>query len=148
MPLPPNQPGGGGPEFRRQMRILADFMNGFAFVRMAPRADVVSMANASDFTARALVEDGQQYAIYVSYADTGRGKGVDPMRARATETLPERRVDVAVTLAPGRYHATWVSPLSGQPTAPERIDHAGGTRTLLSPAFTADVALKIVRAGQ
>ncbi len=43
MPLPPNQPGGGGPEFRRQMRILADFMNGFAFVRMAPRADVVSI---------------------------------------------------------------------------------------------------------
>ena len=146
MPLPPNQPGGGGPEFRRQMRILADFMNGFAFVRMAPRADVVSIGDAADLTARALVEDGQQYAIYVSYADTGRGKGVDPMRARATTTLPERRVDVAVTLPPGRYDATWVSPLSGQPVARESVDHAGGTRTLRSPAFIADVALKIVRA--
>ena len=148
MPLPPNQPGGGGPEFRRQMRILADFMNGFAFVRMAPRVDVVSIAGAADLTARALVEDGHQYAIYVSYADTGRGKGVDPMRARATEKLLERRVDVAVTLPPGRYDATWVSPLSGEPVARERIDHAAGTRTLRSPAFTADVALKIVRASQ
>jgi hypothetical protein len=146
-PLPPNQPGGGGPEFRRQMRILADFMNGFEFARMAPRADVVSIADAGDLTARALVDEGRQYAIYLAFADTGRAKGVDPMRARATATLPERRVDVAVMLPPGRYDATWVSPLSGQAVLRESVAHAGGTRTLRSPAFTADVALRIVRAG-
>ena len=66
----------------------------------------------------------------MSYADTGRGKGVDPMRARATETLPERRVDLAVTLPPGRYDVTWVSPLSGEPVARERDRSPGGTRTL------------------
>jgi hypothetical protein len=145
MPLPPNQPGGGGPEFRHQMRVLKDFMNGFTFVRMAPRADVVSIAGATDLTARALVEEGQQYAIYVSYADTGRGKGVDPMRTRATETVPDRRVDLAVTLPAGRYDATWVNPLNGEPVARERIDHAGGARTVRSPSFATDVALKISR---
>jgi hypothetical protein len=146
MPLPPNQPGGGGPEFRRQMRILADFMNGFEFVRMSPRADVVSIRDAADLTARALVEEGRQYAIYLSFADTGRGKGVDPMRARGETKLPERAVDVTVTLPAGRYDSTWVSPLSGQPLARESVDHAGGARTMRSPAFAA-VALRIVRAG-
>jgi hypothetical protein len=147
MPLPPNQPGGGGPEFRRQMRVLAEFMNGFEFVRMTPRADVVSIVEVTDLTARALVEEGRQYAIYVSFADTGRGRGVDPLRERATATLPERSVGVAVTLPAGRYDATWVSPLTGQPALRESITHAGGTHTLRSPAFTADLALKIVRVG-
>ena len=144
MPLPPNQPGGGGPEFRRQMRTLAGFMNGFEFVRMAPRTDVVSVRDATDLTARALVEEGRQYAIYLAFADTGRGKGVDPMRERATKALPDRRVELAVTLPPGRYDATWVSPLTGPSAARETISHDGGTRTLRSPAFTADLALKIV----
>jgi hypothetical protein len=53
-------------------------------------------------------------------------------------------VDVAVTLPPGRFDATWVSPLNGQASPLERLSHDGGTRILRSPAFTADVALKIV----
>lgn len=147
MPLPANQPGGGGPAFRRQMRALADFMKGFAFVRMTPRADVVSIGDAADLTVRAVAEEGRQYAIYVALADTGRGRGVDPLRARATTTLTARRVEMAVTLPSGRYEATWVNPLTGQSAARERFTHAGGARTLRSPAFLADVALRIVRAG-
>ena len=146
MPLPSTQPGGGGPQFRRQMSILGEFMRGFAFVRMAPRPDVVAIAEITDLTVRALVEEGRQYAIYVAFADTGRGRG-DRLRTQATTTLPERRVGVAVTLPAGRYDATWVSPLTGQFTARESFTHAGGARTLQSPAFTADVALRIVRAG-
>jgi hypothetical protein len=147
MPLPPNQPGGGGPEFRRQMRILADFMNGFEFVRMAPREDVMSLGAATDLSARALVEEGRQYAIYVSLADTGRGGGKDPLRALATTTLPTREADLIVTLPSGRYDATWVSPTSGPLGERTRFDHQGGARTLRTPPFTADIALKIVRAG-
>jgi hypothetical protein len=82
MPLPPNQPGGGGPEFRRQMRILADFMNGFEFVRTAPREGMVLPGAATE------------------------GQGQDPLRALATATLPERNAELAVTLPAGRYDAT------------------------------------------
>ncbi len=147
MPLPKNQPGGGGPDFRRQMRLLADFMNGFEFVRMAPRDNVVSLGAATDFTARALVELGRQYAIYVSLVDTGRGRGQDPLRVLATTTLPTRETELTVTLPAGRYDATWVSPTTGPLGERTRFDHQGGARTLRTPAFTADIALKIVGAG-
>ena len=147
MPLPPNQPGGGGPGFRRQMRVLADFMNGLEFVKMSPRDEVLSLGTATDMSARALVEDGRQYAIYVSLADTGRSGSTDRLRALATTTLPSREVDLAVTLPAGRYDATWVSPTTGQSLVRERVNHQGGTRALHSPAFTTDLALKIVRVG-
>jgi hypothetical protein len=145
MPLPPKQPGGGGPEFRRQMHILRDFMNGFEFVRMTPRNDVVSVVGAADLSARALAESGRQYAIYVALADTGRGRGTDRLRALATMNLPARQADLAVALPAGRYEATWVGPTTGPYGDPTRFEHAGGTRRLQSPEFTADIALKIVR---
>ena len=36
MPLPPKQPGGGGPELRRQFKILKDFLSGMNFTQMKP----------------------------------------------------------------------------------------------------------------
>jgi hypothetical protein len=144
-PLPPKQPGGGGPAFRRQMRVLRDFMNGFAFVRMAPRDNVVSLGGAADLAARALVEEGRQYAIYVALADTGRGRGTDRLRALATMTLPVREVEVAVVLPAGRYEAMWVSPTSGPSDERLPFQHAGGVRRFSSPQFTADIALRIGR---
>ena len=92
-------------------------------------------------TASAIAQMGREStAIEVDVRDW------ESVRASAEEARSwAGRVDVAVTLPPGRYDATWVSPVSGEPAPRERIDHAGGTRTLRSPAFTADVALKIVR---
>jgi hypothetical protein len=40
-----------------------------------------------------------------------------------------------------------VSPTTGPLGERTRFDHQGGARTLRTPAFTADIALKIVRAG-
>jgi hypothetical protein len=129
------------------MRILADFMNGFAFVRMAPKDEVVSIGGAPDLSARALVEEGRQYAIYVGLVDAGRKGSVDPLRDLATKPPPARTVDLAVTLPAGRYEATWVNPATGEIAAPGRVDHKDGARTFTTPAFTTDVALKIVRVG-
>ena len=38
---PATQPGGGNRAFRRQMKILSDFINGFDFVRMTPDNSVI-----------------------------------------------------------------------------------------------------------
>lgn len=62
---PKTQPGGGNPDFREQMRILKDFINGFDFVRMRPDNSVLKGALPAGVSARALVQDGQSYAIYV-----------------------------------------------------------------------------------
>ena len=36
VPLPPGTPGGGGPELRKQLQILKEFLEGFDFVKMTP----------------------------------------------------------------------------------------------------------------
>jgi hypothetical protein len=40
-----------------------------------------------------------------------------------------------------------VSPTTGPLGERTRFDHQGGARTLRTPAFAADIAVKIVRAG-
>jgi hypothetical protein len=144
MPLPKNQPGGGGPAFRRQMRILADFMKSFDFVKMAPNDHVLSGTTLGGLQARALVEVGRQYAIYVSVADSGQ------TRASDTDTIetrfPVRELALIIELAAGRYEARWIDTMTGKSLRQERFVHTGGRRTLHSPSFTTDVALKIVGA--
>ncbi|MCI0534711.1 MAG: glycoside hydrolase family 5 protein, partial [Verrucomicrobiales bacterium] len=41
VPLPAGTPGGGGPELRRQLRVLKEFIEGFDFIRMAPNEAVI-----------------------------------------------------------------------------------------------------------
>jgi glyoxylase-like metal-dependent hydrolase (beta-lactamase superfamily II) len=62
---PASQPGGGNPAFRRQMKILSDFINGFDFVRMSPDNSVIKGGAPPGGSARALVERGKAMAIYV-----------------------------------------------------------------------------------
>lgn len=62
---PATQPGGGNPQFRREMKILRDFIHGFDFIRMKPDNSVVVGGVPPGGTARALVEPGKAIAIYV-----------------------------------------------------------------------------------
>jgi hypothetical protein len=143
MPLPPNQPGGGGPRFRRQMRILGDFVRSFAFVRMRPATAWLAEPIPANLAARALVEEGRQYAVYVSLADTGRGNA-DRLRNADESTLAAVQVTLPLVLPAGRFDAQWIRPADGWILGRERFDHPGGRRPLESPAFAADVALRIV----
>src|SRR5207253_2627442 len=59
-------PGGGSPDLRRQLKVLNDFINSFDFVKMAPSKTIIKESLPKGTTARALVEVGKQYAIYVN----------------------------------------------------------------------------------
>ena len=52
---PAKQPGGGNPAFRREMRILKEFIHGFEFVRMRPETNRVG-GLAEGLSGRALAE--------------------------------------------------------------------------------------------
>jgi hypothetical protein len=65
-----SSPGGGNPTFRRQMRILKDFVHSFDFLRMKPDRSVV--AAPEGLAVQALVEKGRQYAVYL-HAPVGGG---------------------------------------------------------------------------
>src|SRR5262249_29366892 len=60
----PGQPGGGSPALRKQMKVLKDFIHGFDFLAMKPDASVIR-GELPALTARALVEPGKQYAVYL-----------------------------------------------------------------------------------
>ncbi len=120
-------PGGGGRSLHEQLGILAGFINGFDFVRMRPDNSVIKAGVPTKATARALVEPGKAYAVYV------RGAA---------------HVDLAVELPAGSYKAEWLNTKTGRIDKREQFDHGGGPKTLHSPKYTEDIALRIVRAAK
>jgi hypothetical protein len=115
-------PGGGGRTLRRQLKILKDFVHGFDFLLMSPDDSVIVGGAPPKATARALVEAGKQYGVYV--------KG-------------GTKADLKLELPKGKYAIEWLNPRTGKMDKTESLEHAGGTATLRSPAYTEDIALAI-----
>ena len=129
--LPANQWGGGSPALREQLRRLKDFVQGFDFVRMKPDDKVVrgrivaarAAGGPKDVRVKALVEPGNQYAIYLG----GGTKGVE----------------LEIDLPTGDYQAQWLHPRSGRIEPATRFAHACGVRLFGPPVDEEDLALSI-----
>jgi len=63
--VPDGAPGGGNAGFRDSMRYLRDFIYRFDFIHMAPDNGVLKGPLPPGVTARALVNPGKDYAIYL-----------------------------------------------------------------------------------
>ena len=109
----------------KQLGILVGFINGFDFVRMRPDNSVIRSGVPDKATARALVEPGRAYAVYL------RGG---------------TRADLVIDLPAGRYKAEWVDTKTGHVAKRESLRHDGGSRKLSSPAYREDIALRVVAA--
>ncbi|HKQ37088.1 MAG TPA: PA14 domain-containing protein [Verrucomicrobiae bacterium] len=62
---PSKQPGGGNPGFRKQMRVLKDFIDDFDFIHMHPATNVIHAVVPTGISARCLGHPDTGYAIYV-----------------------------------------------------------------------------------
>jgi hypothetical protein len=120
---PPKTPGGGNRGFRRQMKVLSDFIHGFEFVRMRPDSQVVKGGLPAKGQVRVLSEPGKQYALYQF-------------------GVPSARLELA--LPAGEYRAEWVDPSNGNVLKTERRSATGPVTVVESPEFRTDVALRIV----
>jgi hypothetical protein len=130
-------PGGGGPELRRQLHILHEFLSDFDFVKMSPnnaiiKSGVVKSARLAPgetpearVTARALVEAGKAYAIYI--------------RGGAQTSL-------ALDLPAGSYRAEWINTKTGKIEKKDDFESPGRERVFESPNYDEDIALRIKRA--
>ncbi len=121
---PKNQPGGGNPVYRSQLRILRDFIQGFDFLRMKPDLSVIRGGLPDKARAYAFVEPGKQYAVYI---------------------FGGKQASLALELPRGAYRVEWLSPLTGRIEKTVRLKHDGGTAILFSPEYADDVTLRIVR---
>ena len=125
---PAKQPGGGNPEFRRQMTVLRDFINGFDFIRMKPDKDFIGAGIPEKMHCHALAEHGKQHAAYF----------FDPSNA-APQTI-----SLTLLLPAGDYRAEWLDPVSGKTIKRERVKSPGAV-TVTSPEFRREAALQIRR---
>jgi len=117
-------PGTGGPVLHKQLRILADFINGFDFVKMAPDNSVIKSGVPDKATARALAEKGRAYAIYINGGSTA---------------------DLVLDLPRGKYKAEWTNTKTGGIDKKQTFEHRGGNRKMKSPPYKEDIALRILR---
>jgi hypothetical protein len=129
-----SSPGGGNPAFRRQMKVLKDFIHSFDFVRMRPDRGVIKAGVPAGMEAWALAETGRQYALYV-HPTLGKGKPAPPRAAQ---------IEILLDAPAGDYAVTWINPQTGS------VDKQGSTTTtgaltLKSPPFTEDAAVRVVR---
>jgi len=118
----PNGPGGGSAALRRELGILAKFLQRFSLPDLRPNPQVVK--HAAGVSARALSNPGREYAIYLD----GRGP------AELTLDLPQ-----------GNYSTEWIDVASGAALFSGNFSHSGGAKLLVSPTFAESVALRLVK---
>jgi hypothetical protein len=118
-------PGGGGPTFRSQMKVLREFLSALDFVHMTPDTKSIRQVTPQDSakSLRCLSQPGKAYAVYVNGG---------------------KQLTLNVELPRGRYQAEWLDPRSGKVAKEQPLDHGGGTVELVSPEFGEDIALRIL----
>lgn len=134
---PASQPGGGGVEFRRQLRVLRDFLHGFDFVKMKPADEIVRTGRTAEVSVRVLAETGKQYAVYVHNSAPPGWKDKTKLRTG------DFHVSLELDVPPGNYRFEWIDPASGKSLATGDCRHEGGTLKLASPGYSADLALRL-----
>jgi hypothetical protein len=114
-----------GPEFRRQLQILNEFMKSLDFVRMKPDVSIIKAGVPDGGSVQALVDESRQYGIYLH---------------------GNRQAKLTISLTQGRYTAEWVNTQTGRIDCSTTFDHPGGDRDLVPPEYRDDIALRIRRA--
>jgi hypothetical protein len=161
--LPPGTPGGGGPELRQQLRVLKEFIEGFDFVRMAPAPGAVKVRSvpvrASRGTGILPVVRNHRHELAPAQAgdadatETPHGVTtnlavsvlVEVGRAYAVYVKGGTGAELSLELPADDYSAEWVNPRTGRVEKAETFRHEGGERTLTSPTYSEDIALRVKR---
>ncbi len=136
-----DNPAGKSPDndlLLRSLENLSRFINSFDFVKMRPDRSFVVDGMPAQAYYRAISEPGKQYAMYVHHSAPLTGGAYTVIPGNYRETL-------TVRLPAGPYRVEWIDPALGSVKASESFTHPGGNRTLSTPEYTVDVALRVKR---
>ena len=122
-------PGCGGPEMRRQLLVLREFIERFDFVALKPHDEIIlNLAYNPNVQIHALGNPGKEYAVYITGGE---------------------EVTTELGIPEGTYQVEWIDTVNGALIRRETMNamsgHAAQNR-LVSPRFAEDIALRIVRA--
>jgi hypothetical protein len=136
---PAGQPGGGSTALRRQLRVLRDFMDSIDYLAMHPSRDLVRSGVPEGSSAWMLGAPGKAYALYLHHGAPRKGQ-----KPQYVVDATRRTAELGLDLAAGNYKAEWIDTKTGKVAKQERFSHQGGTRTLVSPAYGQDIALRVL----
>jgi hypothetical protein len=122
---PASQPGGGNPKFRKQMKVLSEFIRDFDFIQMQPDTAAITSVSAGS-AVHALVQPGKAMAIYV----------------RSEKLAGSSTASLQVELAAGDWQAEWVDTKTGKVVGKQSVNGRRAV-TLESPTFETDIALRL-----
>jgi hypothetical protein len=115
-------PGGGSKDLRKQLKVLYDFISSFNFVLMKP--DYNTALQSPGAFIRVLSEPGKQYAAYLFNGN---------------------QCNLILTLPKGKYKVEWINTSDGSVMKTEIIRHQGSEVTLISPEYSEDIGLRLIR---
>lgn len=126
-----NAPGWGGSNFRKQLRILKEFLESFDLPALLPRPSLIvgGVANTQEVTQEstarglALANEGREYAIYVTRM---------PISSQ-----------LLLDVAPGTYQVTWLDPKTGKTQDGGQVEHFKDLLKLILPEYKEDIALAL-----
>lgn len=127
------QPGGGGIKLRSQLKILRQVMSEIDFLKMNPGDSILRYTFDKPATARALINAGNQYLIYIN----------DKKAENDTLERENKSLAFSVSLPKGDYVGKWINTLTGERKPIDIREHEGGELRLETPPFTDDIALMI-----
>ena len=118
------------------LKNLKDFMESLEFVKMRQDRAFAVGGVPKDARCRGISQPGRQYALYLHHSTGEKGA--------AYQVSPgDYREHLQLRLSRGTYRADFIDPASGAVVQTEQFEHDGGTRTLSTPAYSVDIALRI-----
>jgi hypothetical protein len=145
---PASTPGGGSAALRTQLKILKEFMESFDFIKMTPDPSVLKNTPPEEGSARAMVEKGKAYAVYVHHGKPGflhdSSGGGEPRRPYTVSSAVQK-TSLTVDFPDGLYKAEWVNTRTGGVVKVENLKVSGKPSPLVSPPYQEDIALRVKR---
>jgi hypothetical protein len=118
---------GGSIALRNQHTYLLDFMSALPFATMAPDYASVKSGIPTDGRVGVLSKTGEVYGVFVQGGSS---------------------VNLTLDLPANTYTAAWYDTKNGQWLAQTTFSHGGGNKSLSSPSYNEDIALKIQKGSQ
>jgi len=120
-------PGIGGPAWRKELKVLLDFLKPLEIWKMQPRNDLVRVLWVPpEVRIQVLARPGEVYAAYLY----GKAK---------------QDWEFCLEVEPGTYLAEWIDPASGRVVQTETISWGYWGAVAKLPHYEIDVALRVTR---